>query len=161
MAFDKKRQRTFKALIKLTKTPCYMNGYNSLGEYVFARFGRFYATNGFVLVYVEYPEFEHIADDKWMILKRFEDVNGKLLETPELAPAEKQYRRDMFERFFINDMCKPNENPPVNAHLLMDVLNVFKINGLAPVMYSDGSRYELSAHNKDVSIKAVVMGLRS
>lgn len=162
MAFDKKRQRTFKELVKLTKTPRYMkSSYNPLGEHVFARFGRFYATNSYVLVYVEYPEFEHIADDEWMVLERFEDENGKLLETPELAPAEKQFKKEMFEQYFINDMCKPNENPPVDARLLMDALNIFKINGLAPNIFSDGQRYELSAHNKDVSIKALVMGLRS
>ena len=162
MAFDKKRQRTFKELVKLTKIPRYIkSGYNPMGEHVFARFGRFYATNGYMIVCVEYPEFEFIADDEWMMLERFEDENGKLLETPELVPAERQFKSDMFEQFFIDDMCVPNQNLPVDARLLMDALSVFKINGLAPTVFSDGSRYELSAHNKDVSIKAVVMGLRS
>lgn len=161
MTFDKKRQRTFKELVKLTKTPRYMkSSYNPLGEHVFARFGRFYATNAYILVRVDYPEFEHVADDEWMVLERFEDANGNLLETPELVPAEKQFKRDMFEQFFIDDMCAPNQNPRVDARLFMDALNVFKINGLAPNVFSDGSCYELSAHNKEVSINAVVMGLR-
>lgn len=162
MAFDKKRQRTFKELVALTKIPRFVKStYNPLGERVYARFGRFYASNGLILVMVEYPEFEHISDDEWMVLERYEDITGKLLEMPELSVSEKQYSKELFDQFFIKELCAPNENPPVNVRLFASILNVFKINDLTPTILSDGSKYELSAHNKDVSIKAVVMGLRS
>ena len=162
MAFDSKMLKTCKELVKLSKVPRYidnMSAYNPMGNEIYVRFGRFYVTNGFSLVMVEWNEYQHVGDDEWVTLSRFADNAGKLLIPFEFETAEKQRANDIFEKQFI-EKADFSEALPVNPHLMRDVLKVFEINDIAPVIYQDGSRYELAAHNGDVSIKAVVMGMR-
>ena len=162
MAFDKKQLRTFKELSKLSNSPRYMKGvsYNRFSGRILARFGRLYVTNGYSLVMVEYPEFNDFGNDEWCEVTKYVDANGNMIK-PELKPCEHQYSDRIMEQHFI-EPADPKQvcDLPVNAHLLRDVLNVFQINGLTPIIVNDGTRYELSAHNKDVSIKAIVMGLK-
>ena len=162
MAYDKKQLRTFKELVKLSNTPRYMKGvsYNRFTGRILARFGRLYVTNGYSLIMVEYPEFSDFGQDEWCEVTKYVDVNGNMIK-PELKPCERQYSNTIFEQLFIEpgdykQVC----DLPVNAHLLRDVLNVFQINDLTPIIANDGLRYELSAHNNDVSIKAAVIGYR-
>lgn len=162
MARDKKQLRTFKELVKLSNTPRYMKevSYNRFSGRILARFGRLYVTNGYSIVMVEYPEFSDFGNDEWCEVTKYVDVNGNMIK-PELEPCEQQYSNTIMEQHFI-EPADPKQvcDLSVNAHLLRDVLNVFQINDLTPIIVNDGMRYELSAHNKDVSIKAVVMGLR-
>ena len=159
MAFDTKQLRTCKELMKLSKTPKYMkSSMNPMGNNICVRFGQFYVTNSFSLVCVEWDEYQHAGDDEWKVLSRFMDNDGKLIPF-EFETAEKQWANDIFSRMFIEKVDYSN-TLQVNAHLLCDVLKVFVINDLKPIIVQDGSRYELSAHDKDVSIRAIVMGLR-
>ena len=159
MAFDTKQLRTCKELMKLSKTPKYMkSSMTPMGINIYVRFGQFYVTNSFSLVCVEWDEYQHAGDDEWKVLSRFMDNDGKLIPF-EFETAEKQRANDIFSRMFIEKVDYSN-TLQVNAHLLCDVLKVFVINDLTPIIVQDGSRYELSAHNKDVSIRAIVMGLR-
>lgn len=160
MAFDDSKQlRTCKELVKLSKTPRYMKtSFNPMGEFIYVRFGRFYVTNSFSIVCVEWPEYEHAGDDEWLVLSRFMNNEGKLIPF-EFETAERQRANDIFEKMFI-ECVDYSEQVPINAHLLRDVLKVFEINDIPPVIAHDGTKYELAAHNKDVSIKAVIMGLR-
>lgn len=159
MAFDMKQLRTCKELMKLSKIPKYMkSSYNPMGENIYVRFGQFYVTNSFSLVCVEWDEYQHAGDDEWKVLSRFMDNGGKLIPF-EFETAEKQRANDIFSRMFM-EKVDFSEPLPVNPHLLRDVLKVFEINGLAPIMAQDDSKWELAAHNDDVSIKAIVMGIR-
>lgn len=159
MAFDMKQLRTCKELMKLSKIPRYIkSSYNPMGENIYVRFGRFYVTNGYSLVCVEWDEYQHAGDDEWKVLSRFMDNNGKLIPF-EFETAEKQRANDILSKLFVEKVDYSNQ-VPVNARLLRDVLKVFEINDLTPIIVHDDSRYELSAHNKDMSIRALVMGLR-
>lgn len=159
MAFDMKQLRTCKELMKLSKIPRYIkSSYNPMGENIYVRFGQFYATNGYTLVSVEWDEYHHAGDEEWETLSRFMDNAGKLVPF-EFEPCERQFSNDFFERFFIGK-ADYSEQLPFNAHLMRDVLNVFQINDITPIMVQDGAKWQLSGHNKDVSIKAIVMGVR-
>lgn len=160
MAFDYKQLRTCKELMKLLKIPSYISRmqHHTLANAIFVRFGRFYVTNSYVLVCIEWNEYQHAGDEEWQKVSRFMDNDGKLVPF-EFETCERQFSNDFFERFFI-DKVDYSEHLPVNAHLLRDVLNVFQINGINPIMEHDGSKWELSGHNNDVSIKAIVMGTR-
>lgn len=158
MAFDSKQLRTCKQLMKLTKPIRGLKSSASLVDKIFVRFGRFYVTNSYVVVSVNWKEYEHAGDEEWLILSRFMDNDGKLIPF-EFEPCEMQRANDFFERHFLKHVDF-SEYLPVNPKLLSSVLKVFEINELTPVMVQDGAKWELSAHNKDVSIKAIVMGIR-
>lgn len=162
MAYDKKMLRTCKCLEKLCKPPKYINRgksyYNERIRKVNVRFGRFYATNDYALVCVEWPEYEHAGDECWMTLHEYTDGEGNLLIPFVCKEMEQPFSDNkIFERCFI-ERCDYSEPLPVNPRLMRDVLEIFQVNGLSPVIVHDGARYELLAHSKDVSIKAVVMG---
>lgn len=161
MAFDSKQLRTCKQLWKIaTAYDKYYKRSDRL-KGIFVRFGRFYATNSFCLVYVEWPEYQHEGDEQWMTLTPygFLDENNHLKKF-ELEPMYNEFNtNDIFEKQFIQNYNEAG-NCPVDPKLMEMVLNVFEINGLSPIIYCDGARYELSAHSKDISVKAVVMGKR-
>lgn len=162
MAFDTKQLRTCKELVKLSKVPRYLAKHGAYAPRthegkIYVRYGQFYVTNNFSLVRVDWPEYQHAGDEEWVTLSRFMDNDGRLCEF-EFESANIIDTR-YFAKHFI-DRVDFSENPPVNAHLLRDVLNIFQINDLAPILACDSSKWELIAHNKDVSIKALVMGIR-
>lgn len=164
MAFDTKQLRTCKELVKLSKAPRYIaKGAHSYAHFaegkIFVRFGCFYATNSYVLACVQWPEYEHAGDEEWMELSRFMDNDGKLTKF-EFEPCEKQRANDFFDKHFINRVIDNSESLPFNARLMRDALMLFQINDIAPIMYNDGTRWELSGHNEDVSIKVILMGVR-
>jgi hypothetical protein len=128
---------------------------------IIVRFGSVYATNGIILARVDYPEFEHIADDGWKRVEAYFDGKGYLLETPELADTITDMRPDIFNDMFINTVV----NEPVmefkfNPDVMMDALKPFKIHGIQPVFTCDGMKGEFSGHDKDVSIRVCFMGVR-
>ena len=157
MAFDTKQLRTCKELVKLSKMPKWLGRYNRFENRIFVRFGQFYVTNEYVLARVEWDEYAHAGDDEWQELTRFMDDDGKLIPF-EFEPCEKQWSNDYFSRMFIKKL--DNEQFGIDPRLLKGVLNLFNINGINPVIVSGEGKYELSGHNKDVSIKALVMGAR-
>lgn len=159
MTFGMAQLRTCKELLKISKAPRYMEGaYNSFEGKIFVRFGRFYATNAFALVCVEWDDYQHAGDEEWCELSRFMDNEGKLIKF-EFEPSERQFSNDFFERQFMNRVNFA-DLLPVNPKLLASVLKIFEVNDLMPIMVQDGTKWQLSAHNKDVNIKAIVMGIR-
>ncbi len=164
MAFDKRQLQTCKQLEQLLKVPQGVEKshrfHSDRLKNILVRFGRFYATNYYSLVRVEWNEYQHAGDYEWQVLKRYADDEGKLLFKFELKPMDNPFvNDDIFEKQFL-DCIEVNEPLEVNPALLINVLKVFKINRLTPIIVHDGTRYELSAHNDDVSIKAIVMGIR-
>ena len=113
---------------------------------------------------VEYPEFARFGDDEWLQLVKFEDLDTKMiLETPEFEAVERSMPKEIFERHFIepaNGIPEIKNGLKVDPQSLRTVLEVFQINELKPMMYTDEIRWDLSAHNHDVSIKAIVMGAK-
>lgn len=163
MAFNKRQLQTCKQLERLLKVPQGVERswrfHSGRLKNIFVRFGRFYATNVYSLVGVEWNEYQHVGDDDWQVLKRYADDDGYLIPF-EFEPMENPFvNDDIFEKQFINRI-EVNETLEVNPTLLINVLKVFKINDLTPIILHDDSRYELSAHNNDISIRAIVMGMR-
>lgn len=161
MAFDSKQLRTCKELWKIAVAYDKYYKRNDRLKGIFVRFGRFYATNSFCLVYVEWPEYQHEGDEQWMTLSPygFLDENNRLKKF-ELQVLENPFvANDIFEQNFIHNY-NDTGSCSVDPKLMKMVLNVFEINDLCPIIYCDGTRYELSAHSIDISIKAIVMGKR-
>lgn len=156
MAFDKKQLRTCKQLLTISKPIKGLHSNAIFENTIFVRFGRFYVTNNYVLASVEWSEYEHAGDDEWCTLSRFED-NGKLIRF-EFETCEHQRANDFFDKHFMTRVDY-TEDLPVNPKIFASALKLFEINDLTPIMVHDGARWELSAHNRDVSIKAIVMGV--
>lgn len=159
MAFDMKQLRTVKHMLKISKTPKGMASvYNCFEDKIFVRFGRFYTSNGYSLISINWDEYEHAGDEEWLELTRFADNEGKLIKF-EFKPADVQFNNNIFEKQFL-ERVEMIDTLPVNPRLLRDVLYIFQLNDIAPIMLHDGARWELSGHNRDVSIRAIVMGVR-
>ena len=101
MAFDTKQLRTCKELMKLSKIPSYImrGGHHAIEDTIYVRFGRFYVSNAYTLVCVEWDEYQHAGDDEWQKVSQFMDNAGKLVPF-EFEPCERQFANDYFERFF-------------------------------------------------------------
>lgn len=156
---EKKRLRTLKELQKISHNPRYMDGfYNPNEDNIYVRFGQFYAGNCYAVVVCEWADKLHDGDEAWMVLKGFEG------DEFEYEPCDRNLPDCYFKRFFFtpSSFSWPDHNvqPKFNARLMREVLNVFQINGIAPNMVTDGSKFEFSGHNDDVSIQAIVMGMR-
>lgn len=164
MAYDNKRLKMFKWLDAIAHQKArYAKGafVGSNMHDIIARFGSVYATNGIILAQVDYPEFEHIADDGWKRIEAYFDGKGYLLETPELADTDSDMRADIFvDQFIGNRVKEPMVEYKFNPTVLDDAIKPFKIYGIAPIMTTDGYRCELSGHDDDVSIRVLFMGLR-
>lgn len=163
MAFDDKRFKMFKWLFNIAsrKPTGFKEGYNPYKGNVLCRFGKLYATNVYILAEVQYPEFEHVGDDMWMQVD-CHAVNGKHLEKPVFAEAEKHPKNDrLFSDMFIGNSAMYYDSvQPFNPRLIAECMKPFTINGISPVIVMDGAKLEFIGHNKDVSIKVMMMGER-
>ena len=164
MAFDQKRSRTFKWLEKIaTKTPTGLKyAYNPYRGMILCRFGVLYAQNGYILADVRYGEFEHIGDECWMEVASYQDVNGKHLDTVEFMEAEKHPANDrLFSDMFIAPCgLHYDSTQPFNPVLIAECMTPFKINDISPVIGLRDEYLEFSGHNKDVSIRVLMIGER-
>lgn len=165
MAHDMKKLKTLKWLEKLSskritglREPMNPYRYN-----VFARFGRFYATNGYILAYVEYPEHIRAGEDEWEAIAHYQDDKGYLLPEIEYYKPEicDRMRDRIFEDVFIKSIALNwDSSQAFNPALIAECMQPFKINGICPSMAMLGERLEFAGHNKDISIKALVIGVR-
>lgn len=160
MAYDGKRLKTFKWLEKLAENKAAYSKtcYNS-NPHILTCYGRLYATNGIILAEIEYPEFEHISDYGFMRVESYTDDKGYLLETPKLAEPVRNYRDDMFRDMFNQEL---NHEQPFKADpvVMADVLYPFKVYGIPAYQYLMGDRCMFTGHNKDVSMRVLMMGMR-
>ena len=161
MAFDTKRLKAFKWLEKIaTKPQRNVKGlsYNPYQD-IYIRFGRLYATNGFILAEVEYPEFAHCGDDAWKSVVTYVDANGTHLETIEYTETEQTERMrdrlfsDMFPSKLHYDQCQP-----FNPYLLAECMYLFKLYNINPIISLDDAWIMFSGHNNDVSIRVLTLG---
>lgn len=161
MAFYDKRLKMMKWLEHIAKDNV------RYAKYVYRSFtdiltiyGRLYATNGIILAEIQYPEFEHISDnDRFMYVTRYKDDEGYLLEYPELA----EYQREMRPRIFTDmfpDKYFYDEGFAFDTNVMKDALKPFEIYKLNPYMCIDGDKCELAAHNKEVSMRVLFMGVK-
>lgn len=158
---DKKQERMYKYLQTLASTiPGYLKrrhlvNYNPYKD-VYCRFGRMYATNGFMIACVEYPDMvkDRFGEYCWETIEiRDGEFHGTESETPD--------KDDIFERFF----PYPTEvdfdmEAPFKSKLMIDALKPFAIYDLNVTIHQAGHYLMFSGHDKDVSIKTVLMGVR-
>lgn len=161
MAFNDKRLKTFKWLEHIAKANVsYLKGGYRPFQEILTIYGRLYATNGIVLAEIQYPEFEHLSDnDCFLYVTRYKDDAGYLLEYPELA----EYQREMRPRIFTDmfpDKHFYDSGFKFDSKVMKDALKPFEIYKLSPNMCIDGDRCEFSAHNEEVSMRVLFMGLR-
>lgn len=161
MAFDDKRLKMMKWLEHIAKNNVsYAKGcYRSFND-ILTIYGRMYATNGIIIAEIQYPEFEHISDDdRFMYVTRYKDDTGFLLETPELAEYPRELRPRIFTDMF-PDRHFYDEGFAFDTKVMKDALKPFEIYKLSPNMCIDGDRCEFSAHDKEVSMRVLFMGVK-
>lgn len=162
MAFDTKRLRTIKWLDKLSskRITGLKDAYNSYKGVVLARFGRLYAQNGYILASIEYNELYHTGDDQWLKIARYVDDDGKHIEDIEFENAFPHPNNDrIFEDFFIAlNMLRYDSTVTFNPYLIAECMMPFKINDISPTIWQRDHYLEFTGHNKDVSIRVLMIG---
>lgn len=163
MAFDTKQLKTFDWLQKLgmKKVPGLKSAYNPYESYIFVRFGRFYATNGYILASMEWPEYEHAGDEGWCVIDDYKDGKGRLLSPVTFSnPRICGLMRDReFEDQFIR-LWDTQDAGPYNPRLVSECMKPFIINNIMPYIVIGANKLEFTGHDKDVSIRVVMMGLQ-
>ena len=160
MAFDTKRGRVLQWLDKLAEGNArYCKPLTSHPRSILTLYGRLYATNAIILAEVQYPEFEHISDYGWMKVDSFFDDNGYYLEFPTLAEPDYVYHDKYLSDMFI-DKIVPTVDFKFDVRVMKDALKPFEIYGIKPNMVISDSKCELTGHNKDVSMRVMMMGVR-
>lgn len=155
MAYDKKRLQTFRELERVSKPFRYlMNTANPYEGTIFARYGRFYSTNRYLLTCCEWREFSRYGEDEWCKITRYVDDDGFLLLFPEFE--EISIPDDVFEKFFFLESSP--ETFAFNPKLMRDALKIFEINKINPIWSANGTSFMFTGHNSDVSIKVLMMG---
>lgn len=164
MAFDKKRLQTFKWLEHVAnKYPVGLkNPYNPYQSKIMCKDGRFYATNGYILVCAEYPEFSRMGDE-WEQVKLYSANGNILLEYPKMELMEQHPNNPAFFRNMFFHPTMNNANGDIREfHFMPDLviegLKGFKINKLKPGIIADSTRIQFDAHNDDLSLSVLVMG---
>lgn len=164
MAFDDKRLKMMKWLEHIAKENVgYAKSvYRSFTD-ILTIYGSLYATNGIILAEIQYPEFEHISDnDFFMYVTRYSEYKDGawyLLEYPELAEYERELRPRIFTDMF-PDRNFYDEGFAFDTKVMKDALKPFEIYELNPYMCIDGYKCELAAHNKEVSMRVLLMGVK-
>ena len=163
MAFDTKQLKTLDWLQKLgtKKVPGLKAAFNSYSDYIFVRFGRFYATNGYILACVEWPEYSYDGNDGWRVIDDYKDGKGHLLSP--VTFAKPQVCDTMRDRIFEDTFVKSwdfIDVGPYNPRLIAECMKPFIVNNLPVSMVIAQNRIEFSGHDKDVSIRVVMMGMR-
>lgn len=159
MSYDTKRLKLFKWLEDLALgRAVYAKGAIGLdGIHVFS--GNIYASNGIILAKVNYPEFEHMSDDIWSTVEGYTDSKGYLLHTPIVVEKSKQPKNNRWlDDMFLNSVYP--EEFPFNPRVMEDALKPFKIYGINPILAVGNGKLELLGHNREVSIKILMMGIR-
>lgn len=160
MAFDMKRLKMFRYLddISCHKASYAKHVFNPLKNiYVFC--GSIYATNGIVLVKVDYPEFEHLSDDVWSTVDEFCDADGCLLENPIISECEKQFTNNrIFDEQLTGDYDSASYDIIADARVIKAGLKPFELYSIAPLIYLYHDRMSLQGHSNDISIRVAIMG---
>lgn len=156
MAFDSKRFRMFKWLDKVANTQGHVMPYN----HIYTIYGSLYATSGIILARIDYPEFEHIHDDGiWRVVLEYQDENGKHLDYPMFGPAVPQMRSRIFDDQFIGPELQYICTQAYDAKYIAECMYPFKLYGIHPTIAHDGPKLEFTGHNREVSMKVLMMGV--
>ena len=159
MSYDTKRLKMFKWLEDLALSRAvYAKGVTGLdGIHVFS--GNIYASNGIVLAKVNYPEFEDLSEDVWSTVECYADSKGYLLFEPLVVEKAKQPKNNRWlDEMFLNSVYP--EEFPFNPRVMKDALKPFEIHGINPILAVGNGKAELAGHNREVSIRVLMMGVR-
>lgn len=162
MASDRKKLQTLKWLRKIATTvPSGMKTpYNPYRDDIFVRFGRFYATNGYLVACASWDENMHDGDDEWLTVRAFEDEKGHLLEALEFMPYERYgLKNDAFERFFPAPMagCRQDHFSMPSPALVTLAMRGFALNDLYPAYQMTDTQVLYTAHNRDIELRVSCM----
>lgn len=156
----KNKLKVFKWLDHIAKDETrYARGCYMSFRDIYTCYGRLYATNGIVLAEVTFPEYEHVSDDGFMVVHAYKDDDGNMLDTLDLVEPCREMRTGIFNDMF-PDMCKFEYGFKFNPQVMKDAIKPFDIYGLRPIMSFDGDMCVMSAHNREVSIRVLFMGVR-
>lgn len=152
MAFDSKRLRTFKWLESI----CSKKKENLSKIFVYC--GSLYATDEIILAKINYPEFEHVSDYEWSHVSKYADDDGKLLPAFETADCRQFTNDRIFDDMFIKELHRPEVG--FDPKYMRLALKPFEINKIIPSIAFNEYKFELTGHNRDVSIRVLFMGTR-
>ena len=152
MKIDKTQYRTIKELDRLSKMK--VGGYNLYGGKIFRKDSLLYVTLSYLVVAVEWSSLD--ASD-WQTVIQYSETSNKEYELIFMDDDSGiDYR---FNRF--TDIGKKHdEDIIINPDYMKKLLNLFSINKLNPKVTIGNERLELKASNDDVTIRAVLMGMR-
>ena len=160
MSYDLKRHRMFKWLQKLADAKAaYAKSWNFVPD-IMTRKGFLYATNSYVMARVYYPEFENLGDDDFLVIDEYEE-DGKHLELPLLKSPYREFEHDFFDRHFIGDVTDISAcGFDFDARVMKDAIYPFNLYRLYPHIIYTKDKCELTAHDSDIDIKVLFMGIR-
>lgn len=163
MAFGTKQLKTLDWMQHLggRRYPGIKGAYNPYDQYIFVRFGRFYATNGYILASVEWSEYEHAGDEGWRVIDDYKDGKGRLLSP--ITFANPQICDTMRDRIFEDQFIRQYDHSdcgPYNPRLVSECMKPFTINNIMPIIIIGTNKLEFAGHDKDVSIRVLMMGLK-
>ena len=152
MKIDKTQYRTIKELDRLSKMK--MGSFNPYGGKIFRKDSMLYLVLPYLAVVVSWP----LGASDWQTVIQYSEISNKVYELV-LMDDDSGIDYD-FNRFMdIGKEC--DENIYFNPDYMKKLLNLFSINKLNPKVTIGNERLELKASNNDVSIRTVLMGMRS
>ena len=161
MTFDTKRLKTCKWLEKIATSKARIMSrkpaFNTFNR-VYTIYGRLYATNNYILAEISYPEFEHISDEGWLQVESWFEESGNLAPLPKLIEVQREnpMRERLFSDMFANTIHY-EQSCKWDPYLIAEAMQPFKINDIAPNMYFNNEKLCLAGHNKDVSIRVLLV----
>lgn len=159
MAYDTKCLKMFKWLEKLANhEAAYCKDHVKQVTDICMFCGSLYATNEVILAKVDYDSFRKMSDYTWSRVTDYVDEKGYLL----LFPRIEERRAFKNDRIF-DDMFLKQCNPcyvGFDPRVIKDALKPFEIYKLKPAIATGRDRLMFSAHDKEVSIKVLVMGMK-
>ena len=162
MAHDAKRGKMFKWLLDTAhnKRKYAKAVYNGIND-IYTIYGRLYATNGILLAEIQYPEFEHLSDDGWMVVDEIVGDDGYYLETPKVHQSLRNWDdRYLSKMFFHPAELETGGVLLFNPVVMKDALKPFEFYNINPTLVITDYKAELTGHDNEVSIRIMFMGVR-
>ena len=165
---DKKQLQTFKWLDSLSsRLPKGLKAcHNPYHDHIMVRYGRFYATNGYVIACAEWDDkrYLHLAALNWETVSRFMDDVGRPLDMPETVKHWFAHEplSDALESYFPEPKSAKQPNPIVcTPSVFTQALRGFDINGLCPSVCFTDTMALFTGHNREISLRVACMLCRN
>ena len=151
MKIDKTQYRTIKELDRLSKMK--MGSFNPYGGKILRKDSMLYLVLPYLAVVVSWP----LGASDWQTVIQYSETSNKEYE---LVFMDDDSGIDYNFNRFMDLGKKYDEDISINPDHMKKLLNLFSINKLNPKIVIGNERLELKASNDDVTIRAVLMGMR-